>query len=219
MAKEFTQLTPRPADLSRMILGIPIMQLLLFGYAINNDPRHLPTAVLVAGSAGRWRARWSARSSAARYFDVRRCCHAPSRDGPADPARQGAVLAITIPADFTAPRGARRPCRRSWSRPMPRIRSPRRRRARLRSRNCRSRRCAHDLKGRVAPAATNPPFEVVVHRRYNPENITSYNIVPGPARHHPVDDAGDDDRAGRDARVSSAARWRACSPRRCGRSR
>ena len=30
-----------------MMLGMPVMQLLLFGYAINTDPRHLPTAVLV----------------------------------------------------------------------------------------------------------------------------------------------------------------------------
>ncbi|HEU4497733.1 MAG TPA: ABC transporter permease, partial [Sphingomicrobium sp.] len=38
----------------------------------------------------------------------------------------------------------------------------------------------HDLKGALAPAAaTSEPFEVVVQRRYNPESITSYNIVPG----------------------------------------
>ena len=37
-----------------------------------------------------------------------------------------------------------------------------------------------DLNGAVArPANPAAPFEVVVHRRYNPENITSYNIVPG----------------------------------------
>ena len=30
-----------------MMLGIPVIQLLLFGYAINTDPKHLPTAVLV----------------------------------------------------------------------------------------------------------------------------------------------------------------------------
>ena len=30
-----------------MMLGIPVLQLLLFGYAINSEPRHLPTAVLV----------------------------------------------------------------------------------------------------------------------------------------------------------------------------
>jgi hypothetical protein len=45
MAKEFTQLR-RDRVTFAMILGLPIMQLLLFGYAINNDPRHLPAAVV-----------------------------------------------------------------------------------------------------------------------------------------------------------------------------
>jgi ABC-2 type transport system permease protein len=38
----------------------------------------------------------------------------------------------------------------------------------------------HDLKGAIAPDQNaSQPFEVVVQRRYNPEGITSYNIVPG----------------------------------------
>src|SRR5262249_28668359 len=37
----------------------------------------------------------------------------------------------------------------------------------------------HDLIGPVAATDGTPPFEVVIHRLYNPENITSYNIVPG----------------------------------------
>ena len=46
LGKEFTQLL-RDRLTYAMILVIPIVQLLLFGYAINGDPRHLPTAVLV----------------------------------------------------------------------------------------------------------------------------------------------------------------------------
>ena len=46
LSKEFTQLV-RDRLTYAMILGIPIFQLLLFGYAINTDPKHLPTAVLV----------------------------------------------------------------------------------------------------------------------------------------------------------------------------
>jgi len=37
----------------------------------------------------------------------------------------------------------------------------------------------HDLQGATALPSAAPPFEVVVHRLYNPEGITSYNIVPG----------------------------------------
>lgn len=43
--KEFIQLL-RDKTTLRMIIGIPIMQLLLFGFAINSDPKHLPTAVI-----------------------------------------------------------------------------------------------------------------------------------------------------------------------------
>ena len=46
LAKEFVQLT-RDRLTYAMILMVPVMQLLLFGYAINTEPRHLPTAVLV----------------------------------------------------------------------------------------------------------------------------------------------------------------------------
>ena len=46
LSKEFTQLV-RDRLTYAMILGIPVIQLLLFGYAINSDPKHLPTAVLV----------------------------------------------------------------------------------------------------------------------------------------------------------------------------
>src|SRR5690606_2710618 len=45
LAKEFTQLR-RDRLTYAMILVMPIVQLMLFGYAINADPRSLPTAVL-----------------------------------------------------------------------------------------------------------------------------------------------------------------------------
>ena len=46
MIKEFKQLT-RDRLTYALMLGLPVIQLLLFGYAINTEPRHLPTAVLV----------------------------------------------------------------------------------------------------------------------------------------------------------------------------
>ncbi len=45
--KEFIQMKRDRATFGMMV-GVPLMQLLLFGYAINSDPRHLPTAVLAA---------------------------------------------------------------------------------------------------------------------------------------------------------------------------
>ncbi len=52
--KEFIQMR-RDRVTFGMMVGIPLMQLVLFGYAINADPRHLPTAVVLAdnGPQGR----------------------------------------------------------------------------------------------------------------------------------------------------------------------
>ena len=47
LIKEFIQLK-RDRLTFGMIIGVPILQLLLFGFAINSDPRHLPTAVVMA---------------------------------------------------------------------------------------------------------------------------------------------------------------------------
>src|ERR1700741_468246 len=49
IAKEFTQMR-RDRLTFAMMLGIPLLRLTLFGYAINSDPRHLPAAVLLADS-------------------------------------------------------------------------------------------------------------------------------------------------------------------------
>mgnify|MGYP000691634391 CR=1 FL=1 len=46
LAKEFIQMR-RDRITFGMMMGVPLMQLLLFGYAINTTPRHLPTAVLL----------------------------------------------------------------------------------------------------------------------------------------------------------------------------
>ena len=88
------------------------------------------------------------------------------------------------------------------------------RRASRRGAGARPRRARSPARGR-----RRPPFEVVVHRRYNPEGITAYNIVPGLLGIDPDHDPGDDDRARRHPRDASAGRWRPCWRRRCGRSR
>ena len=52
-----------------MILGVPVMQLLLFGYAINTDPRHLPTAMCSADHSVFTRSILSALANTG-YFDI-----------------------------------------------------------------------------------------------------------------------------------------------------
>ena len=54
VVKEFIQMR-RDRVTFGMMIGVPLIQLVLFGYAINADPKRLPTAVLLAdyGPQGR----------------------------------------------------------------------------------------------------------------------------------------------------------------------
>src|SRR3954463_12255631 len=67
IVKEFTQMR-RDRLTFAMMLGIPLMQLLLFGYAINSDPRHLPAAVLLADNGPQGRTVLHAMKNST-YFD------------------------------------------------------------------------------------------------------------------------------------------------------
>lgn len=175
LTKEFTQLI-RDRLTYAMIIGIPVIQLLLFGYAINSDPKHLPTAVLVQDN-GQFSRSVLGALQRSEYFDLRHTARSPAEMDKL--IERGAVqFAITIPGDFT---------RRVVRHAKPQIlveadaSDPAATggavSALLQLPNYA---LMHDLQGAVArPTATAQPFEVVVQRRYNPESITSYNIVPG----------------------------------------
>jgi ABC-2 type transport system permease protein len=175
IAKEFTQLV-RDRLTYGMIIGIPIMQLLLFGYAINSDPKHLPTAVLVQDQGEFSRSVVGALQRSA-YFDI--VTNARSQTEMDQLIERGDIqFAVTIPGDFT---------RRVVRHDNPQIlveadaSDPTATGAAVAALSQLPQYAlAHDLKGPIAtPPATGPPFQVIVQRRYNPENITSYNIVPG----------------------------------------
>ncbi|HEY9552560.1 ABC transporter permease [Allosphingosinicella sp.] len=175
LVKEFIQLT-RDRITYAMLLGIPVIQLLLFGYAINTDPRQLPTAVLVQENSTFARSTLAAIENSG-YFEIVAQARTPAELD--DLVRKGEVqFAVTIPGDFTRrvvrgdeaqilveadatdPAATGGAVAALAALPLEALR--------------------HDLEGAVAPdAGSARPFEVVVHRRYNPENITSYNIVPG----------------------------------------
>src|SRR3981081_2248872 len=70
IAKEFTQMR-RDRLTFAMMLGIPLIQLTLFGYAINADPRHLPAAVLLADQGQQGRTVLQAMKNST-YFDFGR---------------------------------------------------------------------------------------------------------------------------------------------------
>jgi len=177
LSKEFTQLV-RDRLTYAMIIGIPVIQLLLFGYAINSDPKHLPTAVYVQDQGQFARSILGALRNSD-YFDLRYAARSPAEMH--ELIERGAVqFAITIPGDFT---------RRVVRQDQPQILVE----ADASDPAATSGAAAalaqlpqyalmHDLKGPLAASAapsSAKPFEVVVQRRYNPESITAYNIVPG----------------------------------------
>ena len=175
MIKEFKQLT-RDRLTYAMMLGLPVIQLLLFGYAINTEPRHLPTAVLVQEDSVLARSIVSGLAHSA-YFDLTAQARSPAELD--EMIRQGQVqFAVTIPGDFT-----RRVARGDHAQVLveadatdPSATGG----AVAALAALPTRALSHDLKGALSPRGQGkPPFEVVVHARYNPEAITAYNIVPG----------------------------------------
>src|SRR6187455_3768529 len=97
LVKEFIQLKRDRVSFA-MIIMIPLVQLLLFGYAINTNPRHLPTAVLLQEQSDLGRSVLKAIQNTA-YFDV---THVVTNEAEFDRLlASGAVLfAIEIPANF-----------------------------------------------------------------------------------------------------------------------
>ena len=98
LSKEFTQLV-RDRLTYAMIIGIPVIQLLLFGYAINSDPKHLPTAVLVQDQGAFSRSILGALERSD-YFRIEHAARSPAEmDRLIE--RGDVQFAITIPGDFT----------------------------------------------------------------------------------------------------------------------
>jgi ABC-2 type transport system permease protein len=174
LVKEFKQLT-RDRITYAMILVLPVVQLLLFGYAINSEPRHLPTALLVQEDSTFARSVVAALKNSL-YFEFVAQARTPAELD--EMLRRGDVqFAITIPGDFTrrVARGDRAQILVEADAADPSATGS----AVAALAALPAEALAHDLKGALAPRAAHAPFEVVVHRHYNPEAVTAFNIVPG----------------------------------------
>jgi len=173
--KEFLQLR-RDRITFGMIVGIPIVQLTLFGYAINTDPKHMPTALIVADNSEFTRTFVQAMKTS-EYFSI--VAQLPNEEsGRAALARGSAQFVLTIPADFTQKllRGERPSMVLEADASDPTATGA----ALAASSQLVSAVARKDLTGPYAAlAGSPPPFQVDVHRLYNPESITQYNIVPG----------------------------------------
>jgi ABC-2 type transport system permease protein len=173
--KEFLQLR-RDRVTFAMIVGIPIIQLTLFGFAINTDPKHLPTAVIVADQSPFTRSFVAAMENSA-YFDIVETL--PNEQaGRRALARGDVQFVLSVPVDFSRRllRGehptllveadATDPIATSSALgALPGLVQPI---------------AAKDLTGPLAHLNGRPAaFDVQIHRLYNPEAITQYNVVPG----------------------------------------
>jgi len=173
--KEFQQMM-RDRLTFAMAVGVPILQLVLFGYAINTDPKGLPTAIVSTDSGPMARGVVAALQNTG-YFRIdhvltsERAAEALLETGdvqfmvviPPDFSHRlvrGERPALLISADATDPSASGNAIA-ALSAIVPQA-------------------IAHDLPGALHSLRGVPPsFEVRVHKRYNPEGLSRYNIVPG----------------------------------------
>jgi ABC-2 type transport system permease protein len=175
LLKEFIQMR-RDRLTFAMMIGVPIIQLILFGYAINADPKSLPTALIAADSSPYTRSLLAAIENSG-YF---RITHRVSGEAEASEllARGDVQFVINIPSDFSRRlvRGEHPALLVEADATDPAATSNALATMMQISRTALNR----DLDGPLRSLRTSEPgFELRVHRRYNPEGITQYNIVPG----------------------------------------
>ncbi len=175
VTKEFVQMR-RDRLTFAMIIGIPLMQLILFGFAINSDPKHLPTAVLIADQSVFSRTIIQALENSG-YFRI-----VTVANDAAEIARLLALgevqFALTIPTNFARQlvRGEHPVLLLEADATDPAATSN----ALGVINTLVQTGLDRDLSGQLQHLRERPPpVELRVHRRYNPEGITQYNIVPG----------------------------------------
>jgi ABC-2 type transport system permease protein len=175
ITKEFTQMR-RDRLTFAMMLGIPLIQLTLFGYAINSDPRHLPAAVLLADQGPQGRTLLYAMKNST-FFDFVHQVKTET-EGRKLLERGQVQFVVSIPENFSRDllRGDR-----------PKVlveadaTDPVATGTALGSLGALFEAALHnDLKGSLGPlAGTSGPIDLRIHALYNPEVVTQYNIVPG----------------------------------------
>ena len=175
LTKEFVQMR-RDRLTFAMMIGVPIMQLVLFGYAINMDPKGLPAAVVSADSSPFSRSLVKALENTG-YF---RIVATPASVAEADRLLQlGDVqFVLQLPEDFARrlQRGETAPVLVEADATDPAATSN----ALAALAQVALTGLDRELTGPLArPRAAPPALDLRVHRRYNPEGVTQYNIVPG----------------------------------------
>ena len=175
LMKEFVQMR-RDRLTFAMMIGVPVMQLVLFGYAINMDPKALPVAVVSADPSVFSRSLTRALENTGYFKVIATPATVDEADRlltlgrvqfvlqvPEDFARRlqrGDHAVVLVEADATDPAATSNALSALQQVSLTGL--------------------DHDLTGALAGLRSGPaPFEIRVHRRYNPDGITQYNIVPG----------------------------------------
>ena len=175
LVKEFIQMR-RDRLTFGMMIGIPLLQLILFGYAINADPRHLPAAVILADNGPQGRTLLSSLKNST-YYDLIRQVKTEA-EGHDLLARGEVQFVINIPQNFSRDfvRGDRPQLLVEADATDPGTTGN----AIGSLSTALNTALLNDLKGPLEPlAANNGSIDLRVHAMYNPEAITKYNIVPG----------------------------------------
>jgi len=159
-----------------MMLGVPLMQLVLFGFAINNDPKELPAALVTTSQDRFTRAMVSALEITGYY----RFNHVVDSQVEAEKLIEDGTVSfvVTIPSDFTRRvlKGEHPQILIEVDATDPAVASGAISTLSTVATQALTRELGADVKAADQAAQR---LEVVVHRRYNPEGITQYNIVPG----------------------------------------
>lgn len=173
--KEFIQMR-RDRITFAMMLGVPLMQLVLFGFAINSDPKDLP-AVLVSTRPDHYaRALVSALELTGYYRFVK--VGATADEAEKMMAAGSVSFVVTIPSDFSA---------RIDRKDKPEIlieadaTDPSASSGAISTLSTVASQALLREEGLEQQAAQSADenLNIVIHRRYNPEGVTVYNIVPG----------------------------------------
>jgi ABC-2 type transport system permease protein len=172
LRKEWIQMRRDPMTV-RMIIALPVMQLFLFGFAINVTPKHLPTGLLSASHSKYERTIVAALQNTG-YYDVRSL--ASEAEAERALTRGEVLFVINIPPNFDrlvdrgekptvlADADATDPSTIGYATAaLPAITAA----------------LARDLPPALQSVPTQAPFQFTLHARYNPEQITALNIVPG----------------------------------------
>ena len=173
--KEFLQLR-RDRLTFAMIVAIPIVQLTLFGFAINTDPKHLPTAVIGANQSEFTRSLIAAMKNS-EYFALVGGIGG-ERAAREALARGDVMFIVTIPPDFTRRllRGERPAILLEADSTDPLAASA----ALAAARQLVQSVAAKDLTGPLAVLnGGEGAFEIQTHSLYNPEGKSQTNVVPG----------------------------------------